>query len=191
MTNYGASYIATEKLRQMPFRALGKNVLVHERVVLVNIENISIGDNTRIDEATLVANGPITIGAHVHIGAYCYLAGGGGIELMDFSGLSQSVKVYSSSDDYSGKHMTNPTVPKEFLGVNVAPVTVGRHVIVGSGSVIMPGVALGEGSAVGALSFVRESTPAWSIYFGSPARRIGDRSRELLDLEKRLSAESI
>lgn len=187
MTNYGAGYIAADTLRGMPFRSLGKNVLVHERAVLVNIENIAIGDNTRIDGgATIVATAPVTIGSYVHIGAECYLAGGGGIEMEDFSGLSQGVKVYSVSDDYSGARMTNPTVPKEYLGVQAAKVTVGRHVIIGAGSVILPGVVLGEGSAVGALSLVRTATAPWGIYFGTPARRISDRKKDLLQFERQL-----
>jgi acetyltransferase-like isoleucine patch superfamily enzyme len=60
---------------------------------------------------------------------------------------------------------------------------------VGSGTVIMPGVELGEGAAVGALSFVRRSVPAFKIVAGNPLRVLGDRGRELLDLERQYLAE--
>jgi galactoside O-acetyltransferase len=62
-------------------------------------------------------------------------------------------------------------------------VTLERHVIVGANAVILPGVTIGEGSAVGALSLVNTSLPPWGIYAGTPARKINDRSRRLLDLE--------
>lgn len=34
----------------------------------------------------------------------------------DFSGLSARVLVYAESNDYPGKHMTNPAVPDEYSG---------------------------------------------------------------------------
>jgi len=132
------------------------------------------------------SSGYIKIGSHVHIGGMAFLAGGGGIELADFSGLSQGVRIYSTSDDYSGAALTNPTVPKDYLNVKVAPVTLGRHVIVGSGSVILPGCVIGEGTSIGALSLVTKSLNPWGVYFGTPARRLRARSRKLLKLEEAL-----
>jgi galactoside O-acetyltransferase len=133
-----------------------------------------------------LATGPVTIGSHVHIGAQCYLAGGAGIVLEDFAGLSQGIKIYSTSDDYSGRHLTNPTVPPAYLGVVRGSVRVARHAIIGAGTVILPGITVAEGCAVGALSLVRRSTEPWGIYAGAPARRVAERSRDLLLLETAL-----
>jgi acetyltransferase-like isoleucine patch superfamily enzyme len=190
MTNYGSSYIDPKTLSGMPFRFLGKNVLLHERVVLVNIENISIGDNTRIDaDVTITASEPVSFGANNHIGAQCYFAGAGGIELLDFVGISQGVRFYSGNEDYSGKYMTGPTVPAKYRGLNVGKILLGKHVVVGAGSVVLPGVEIGEASCVGALSLVKRSLEAWSIYAGVPARCVGERKRDLLDLERAYLAE--
>jgi galactoside O-acetyltransferase len=63
-------------------------------------------------------------------------------------------------------------------------VFLGRHVIVGSGSVILPGVTLEDGVAVGALSLVTKDCEAFGVYAGNPARRIKERKRDLLELEK-------
>ena len=84
--------------------------------------------------------------------------------------------------------MTNPTVPSEFTGVTHADVFLGKHVIVGSGSVILPGVTLEEGVAIGALSLVHKNCQAFGVYAGNPARRIKDRKRDLLELEQQLMA---
>ena len=84
--------------------------------------------------------------------------------------------------------MTNPTVPQAYTGVTHADVFLGRHVIVGSGSVILPGVTLGEGVAVGALSLVHKNCEAFGIYSGNPVRRISDRKRDLLELEREFMA---
>jgi len=82
--------------------------------------------------------------------------------------------------------MTNPTVPEEYTNVLVADVFLGKHVIVGAGSVILPGAKLQEGVAVGALSLVIGDCEAFNIYAGTPARRIKERKRDLLELEARL-----
>ena len=68
--------------------------------------------------------------------------------------------------------LTNPMVPKELSEVIIKPVLIGRHVIIGSGSVILPGVNIGEGSAVGALSLVTKSLDEWGMYFGAPAKKL-------------------
>jgi acetyltransferase-like isoleucine patch superfamily enzyme len=189
MTNYGKQFIAQSELRSLPFRSIGDNVLIHERVNMINIENISMGSNVRIDgDVTIVATGRVDIGSFVHIGAQCYLAGGAGIKMMDFSGLSQGVKLYSTSDDYSGAHLTNPTVPIEYLGVIRGRVELERHVIIGAGSIVLPNVTVGEGSAIGALSLVNKSVEAWGIFSGIPVRRISSRNQDLLRIEKQLIA---
>jgi acetyltransferase-like isoleucine patch superfamily enzyme len=109
--------------------------------------------------------------------------------LKDFSGLSQGVRIYSGTDDYTGKSLTNPTVPHKYLKVKIAPVILGKHVIVGSGSVILPGLTIGDGSSVGALSLVTKSLDEWGVYFGSPAKKLKARSKDMLKLENELMLE--
>jgi galactoside O-acetyltransferase len=44
--------------------------------------------------------------------------------------------------------------------------------VIGTNAVIFPGVIIGEGAIIGALSFVPEDVPDWSIYAGIPAKRV-------------------
>jgi len=53
---------------------------------------------------------------------------------------------------------------------------------------VLPGCDIGEGTTVGALSLVKASLAEWGIYAGVPARRLRDRSRDLLALERELLA---
>jgi galactoside O-acetyltransferase len=87
--------------------------------------------------------------------------------------------------------MTGPTLPAEFTRVRHADVFIGKHVIVGSGSVILPGVRLEDGVAVGALSLISRNCEAFGIYAGNPARRIKERKRDLLELEQHLIANKL
>src|SRR5712692_5867974 len=61
--------------------------------------------------------------------------------------------------------------------------------VVGAGSIVLPGCNIAEGTTVGALSLVKSSLAPWGIYAGVPVRRLRDRSRALLELERRLSEE--
>lgn len=168
---------------------VGAGVMVAKNCTIIGAghgwSNIEIGDNVRIDGFTTIAaaDGFLKIGSHIHVGGYAFLQCSGGVTLSDFCNLSQRVSIYSKSDDYTGAFLTNPTVAKEFLGLKVAPVVLGRHVIIGSGSVVLPGCSIGEGSALGALSLVTRKLAPWGIYAGAPARLIRPRSRDLLEKE--------
>jgi dTDP-4-amino-4,6-dideoxy-D-glucose acyltransferase len=174
-------------LESMGFAAIGDNIHISDRATFYGINKISIGNNVRIDDFCVLSagEGGISIGNYVHIAVFSSLMGYGNICLSDFCGLSSRVSIYSSNDDYSGRAMTNPMLPSEYTSVVHANVFLGKHVIVGSGCVILPGVTLEEGVAVGALSLINKNCDAFGIYTGNPARRIKDRKRDLLDLEKK------
>ncbi|WP_296205428.1 acyltransferase [Psychrobacter sp. UBA3962] len=182
------AYLTEEQIQEMGFKSIGSNVLLSDKASYYNCKNISIGSNVRVDDFCVLSagEGGIDIGSYVHIAIGVSLIGSGKIILKDFCGLSSRVSVYSSNDDYSGKFLTNPTVPTEFTNVSHGPVTIGKHVIIGSGSVILPNVILEEGVAVGALSLVNKSCKAFGIYLGVPAKRIKERKRQLLNMEKEL-----
>lgn len=177
------AFMQREQLEKMGFKSLGREVLVSDKASIYNADRVEIGDHSRIDDFCVIS-GRVTIGRNVHVAVFCNVAGGEmGVTLEDFSGLAYGCHVLSQSDDYSGATLTNPTVPDEYKHETKAPVIIGRHSIVGTGSVILPGVVLAEGTSVGALSMVTKSTEAWSMYFGAPAKRIRARKQDLLKLE--------
>jgi acetyltransferase-like isoleucine patch superfamily enzyme len=178
------AYLTQAQLEAVGFKALGKHVQISDRAAIYNPEQIQIGDHSRIDDFC-VLSGNITIGRNVFMGVFCNIAGGSeGITFEDFSTLAYACHVFSQSDDYSGRTMTNSTVPAQYKQEIKRAVHIGRHCIVGTNSLIFPGVTLAEGTSVGALSLVNRSTEAWSIYVGAPARRIKARQRDLLALEQ-------
>lgn len=178
--------LSREVIEEMGFCRVGVNPRLSDRASYYNCANIVIGDNVRIDDFCVLSagDGGIEIGNYIHIAVYTSLIGAGKITLHDFSNISSRVAIYSSNDDYSGATMTNPMVPGAFTNVTHADVTISRHVIIGSGSIVLPGVILEEGVAVGALSLVSKDCKEFGIYFGVPARRIKERKRDLLVLEQ-------
>lgn len=190
---FGETHYTEGELAKEGFRSLGRDVRIARNCTIIGAENISIGNHVRIDGyCTLAASGHgfIDLGSYIHIGGYCALLAGEGIAMEDFSGLSWGVQLYTRSDDFSGKHMTNPTVPSKYTGVKSGKITIKRHAIIGANSIVLPGITVGEGVAVGALSMVTKSLKEWGIYSGVPAKYIKERSRELLNLEKSLLQET-
>ena len=175
-------------LQKVGFKSVGKNVKVSDKASIHNPSNISIGDNTRIDDFCILSSGKggIKIGSHVHISCYVSLIGSGKIMIENFVALSTRVAIFSSDDDYSGKYMVNPTLPKKLTNFTNKPVCIKKHVIVGTGAVILPGVTVASGAAVGALSLVKENLEPFWLYAGVPAKKIRKREKKLLTLEKKL-----
>lgn len=178
------TYYGREELEAMGFRQLGREVRISRTARLYSPASIAIGDYSMVDDFCVLM-GNIDIGRNVHIAHGCrVMAGRDGIRMQDFSGLAFGVTVFAQSDDYSGATLTNPTVPKALRNIRRGAVDIGRHVIVGAHAMVFPGVTLGEGGAIGAASVVKRSTEPWTIYAGSPARRVKERLRDLLALEQ-------
>lgn len=183
------AWLTEEQMRKMGFACLGNNVRLSDKASYYSCKDIRFGDNVRVDDFCILSAGigGINIGNYVHIAAFSSLIGAGNISLADFCNISSRVAIYSSNDDYSGAVMTNPTVPPEFTNVQHADVAIGRHVIIGAGSIVLPGVTLEEGVAVGALSMVKNDCKSYGYYAGIPAKRIGERMRDLVELGKKLT----
>jgi acetyltransferase-like isoleucine patch superfamily enzyme len=184
-------YYTEHDLADFGFKSLGRNIMISSDARVYGAHNISIGNNVRIDDFTILAavNGSIDIGNYVFIARNSHLGGALGIELHDFSSMAANTVIYSASDDYSGEAMTAQAVPQKYTRFRGGKVVFGRHVIVGSSSTIVGPAVLGEGCSVGAMSLITKDLEPWGVYIGTPARRIKERKKDLLDMEKRLMAE--
>jgi galactoside O-acetyltransferase len=167
---------------------VGLNPRIHKSVLFFNPEKIILGHHVRIDCFSMLSAGDegITIGRNVHIAVSSYIFGAGGrVVLSDFSGLSARVTLFTATDDYSEGYLTNPTVPERYKKVKRGSIILEPHVDIGAASVILPGVTLGRGSSVGAMSLVHQNVGEYEVVFGIPSRVIGRRdSNKLQQLEK-------
>jgi len=96
----------------------------------------------------------LKIGKYVDIGAFTYMNALYGIALEDFVQIGSHCSIYSVStiDGKTGK------------------VAIKKNARIGSHSVVMPRVTIGENSIIGAFSFVNKDIPANVIAFGVPAK---------------------
>jgi len=181
-----------DELLDLGLRSVGHNVQIHRSVLFFEPSRIEIGSNVRIDAFCLFTAGGegfVKIGDYNHISAGVYLFGGGGIELEDFVNLSARTTIHSTSDRADLKPvLVGPTVPSELRNVESGCVTFRRHSATCSGCIILPGVEIGVGAIVGAMTLVKSDVAPFAIVAGSPLRQIGERDSEFLKLERRLEA---
>lgn len=166
----------------------GANVIIGKTVRIRYPHLVSIGDNCIIDDFTYISTA-LELQGHNHISSGCKIIGGSGSTLVmkPFSTFSPNVVIAAGTDDYVGGIAT-PLVDSKYKGdVKYGTVVIGRHSIVGSGSVILPNVTMNDGSAVGALSLVKSDLEEWSLYGGVPAKKLKARNKtKILDFESEL-----
>jgi acetyltransferase-like isoleucine patch superfamily enzyme len=173
------SFFSKEEIIQIGFARCGNKVLISRKASFYSPEKIEIGNNVRIDDFCILS-GHIVLGNYIHIAAYSGLFADEIIVIQNYANISSRVSIYAVSDDFLGHGMTNPTVPAKYRNVHTAPVVLEEHAIIGAGSVILPGVTIGAGAAIGALSFVTTDCEPWTIYAGIPARPKKGRQRDLI-----------
>lgn len=166
-------YLRLDQLKGIPFKHLGKNVRISDKCSIYNPENISIGDDTRIDDFTVLSagEGGIEIGKRVHIGCYSSLIGAGIIQVFRDTEISGRVSIYSSTNDFREKSFYGDDGKR--MNIFKGYVVIGAAVVIGCGSVVLPLVAIEQGARVGALSLVKDDIGLREIWAGVPAKKIG------------------
>lgn len=112
---------------------------------------ISIGDHSGISFAIISSRRKINIGKHVNIG--------GNVRIFDHN--------YHSLD-----FMERRDGALDRQGCRVAPIRIGNDVFIGTNSIILKGVSIGDRSIIGAGSVVSCNIPADEIWAGNPARKV-------------------
>ncbi len=96
----------------------------------------------------------LSLGYKTDIGAFSYINAEHGVQIEDDVQIGSHCSIYSVStiDNKKGR------------------VTLKKNCKIGTHSVVMPGVTVGENSIIGAFSFVNKDIPANVIAYGIPAR---------------------
>ncbi len=156
---YFSDYRDGEKRREILSELLGgigENVAIDTPFYCDYGSNIFIGNDVIINiNCTFVDNRPIYIGNQVLI--------------------ASNVQVYTA---------THPVLPQEryvsgwkdkktdYYRTYASPVEIKDNVWIGGGSIILPGVTIGENSVIGAGSVVNRSIPANCVVVGNPCKVI-------------------
>lgn len=153
------------------------NVKTFEFTKIIGIENIEFGKYIIIDDfAFIYARKRVKIGDYVHIGGFSSITGSEECIIENFATLSWGVRIFTSTDDFKFHGFGNSTISSTFRNIKEAPVLIKKFAIIGSNSVVLPGVEIGEGVSVGACSVVTKNLEPWGIYIGN--KKIGERDKD-------------
>jgi len=177
-------FLTAEELKKIGFADLGSNVFISNKVSIYNPGKIRIGSNVRIDDFCILSagEGGIDIGNYVHISCYACLIGKANIKLHDYVAVSIKASIFSNTNDFSGdflptyKEIEIPSMAENLVKTISEPVVLETHTGLGAHSIVMPGVTVKIGTAIGAMSVVYEDLNSWGIYVGNPARFVKKRS---------------
>ncbi len=175
------SFYTEKELEKLGLKSYGANVKISRYACFYGADNISIGDNVRIDDFCILS-GNVTLGSNIHISAHVSLYGAGGIVMEDFTGVSPYSAIFSAMDDFSGEYLIGPIHKENKINVHHGQVVLKRYSQVGTHCVIFPGVTIGEGSVLGAMTLANKDIPEWGIYIGKPATFLKKRSNHLLSI---------
>ena len=114
-------------------------------------------------------------GAHiegkVYIGADVYFDAGNAehIYIGEGAGITARCLILCHKRDMSNYRNGDDFMKLPFL---IEDVKIGRHAHIGMGTIVMPGVTIGEGAIIGAGSLVTKDIPPYTLAVGRPARVI-------------------
>lgn len=185
----------------VPYRArfgkLGRRVVLHPPLCLVNARRIEVGDDSWLEsQVTLSASrlgsvvlgrktqirrystleadeGQIVMGDRCSVNSFCILNGYGGLEIGNDVRIASHAVILSSSHRHDA-----PDLPINSQGILAEKTVIGDGVWIGAHAVIRGGVRIGSHSIVGAGAIVTRDVPPYAIVAGVPARVIKMRNQE-------------
>lgn len=129
-------------------KSCGDNVYIGSGVYLLNLPNISFGNN-------------------VSIHPMCYIDGAGGVSIFNNISIAHSTSILSTNHTWS-----MPDVPIKYNPEHSEPVVIESDVWVGCGCRILAGVTIGMRSVIAAGAVLNKSVRGGAVYAGVPAREI-------------------
>jgi len=145
----------------------GSKICRNTRMDLLPFNSFTIGDHSTIEDFCTVNNGvgQVLIGNNTRIGLGSVLIGP--VSIGDDVRLAQNVVISGLNHNY-----TDINTPISAQCVKTENIYIGDETWIGANSSILPGVFIGKHCIVGAGSVVTKSVPSYSVVAGNPARVI-------------------
>jgi acetyltransferase-like isoleucine patch superfamily enzyme len=152
-----SEFLQKKELIKLGFYPVGNNVRISRKISVYGAKG-KIDDRVRIDD-DVVIKGKISFGQNVHIARGCTISGGKeGVYFDDFSAVSNFVQFFTKSDDYFYPAIPAATLKKNLIKkyskVHSRKILIGKAVLIGAMSTILPGANIMDFASVGAYSVV-------------------------------------
>ncbi len=160
--------------------SIGRGVSLGDRVLIdaLSRNGVTIGDSVTIDGgAVLRASGSvrrlgqgITLDERAAVGYANFIHGGGGVHIGRDCLLGPYVQIFSENHVFA-----DASTPVIEQGEVAGAVVIGPDCWIGSGSIVLAGVTIGQGAVVAAGSVVTRDIAPGVVVAGVPAREISVR----------------
>jgi len=169
---FGQKWRAFRQKRRLSH--LGSRVWIDRNVELMRYPiNIRIEDEVVLKEGARICacndRAKISIGARTTIGYHNFIFASAGIEIGSDCLIAPFVYLVDSDHGIQKDQLINQQ-PNQ-----TAPIKIGNGAWIASNVTILKGVEIGEGAVIAANSVVNQNVPAFEIWGGSPAKKIGER----------------
>lgn len=153
-------------------RSFGHAVVIAPGAMFRHLERIEIGDGVFFGEQSLLQgryDGTCVIGNRVWIGPQAFLDARN-LQIDEAVGIGPGARILGA------EHAEEP-IAREIIANDqlVEPVRIGRGALIGTGSVVLPGVSIGALAIVGAGAVVTGDVADSAVVAGVPARMIRSR----------------
>jgi acetyltransferase-like isoleucine patch superfamily enzyme len=181
-----SEFLQKKELMKLGFFSVGKDVKISRKISVYKAKG-KIGDRVRIDDDVTI-KGKISFGQNVHIARGCTISGGKeGVYFDDFSAVSNFVQFFTKSDDYFYPAIPAATLNKNLIRkysrVHSKKIVIGKAVLIGAMSTILPGANIMDFASVGAYSVVYKKIEKGTYYCNH--NKIIKKKRNLIEMQKK------
>lgn len=167
----------------------GKDVVLYPLCKMIRACNAEVDDFARIlDHSFIDAGKSLKIGKHAMITWHTLIEGGGVTKIGDRVFIGPGTKLLTSTYEFDGYYAAE-FIPEECRAFRYGNITIDDDAYIGANSVVMPGVHIGEGALAGANCLIDKDLEPWSVYVGTPCRKVRDRVKPSPEMTKKLFEE--
>lgn len=116
----------------------------------------------------------LKIGMGTIVGDHCILDARSGLNIGSNVNISSNVSIWSLQHDYRDPYFACPTPDKRKLEINIED-----RAWLGCNVIVLPGVTIGEGAVCCGGCVVTKDVEPYSVVAGIPAKKIGERPKNL------------
>lgn len=172
------------------FKRVGEDVYVSQNTEIKRPHLVKLGNHIAID-SYFYCTTALSLGDYIHIAPFVSCIGGedGLFTMGNFTTIAAGSRIICRGDAHMGAGLVSPVIPIEYRDDVVgSEIFMDDFSSIGTNVVLMPNVWLAEGVVVGANSLVTKPIEEpWSVWIGSPARKVKNRPKErMLDFARRM-----
>lgn len=168
-----AYWLLRTKLIERRARLFRFPIVIRGRKYIDFGERLTTGTGCRFDVFGSNTNNTVVhFGKNVQLNDYVHIVAMNSVTIGDNVLMASHVFISDNSHgSYKGdENDSSPEIPPVERHYLTAPVKIEKNCWIGEGTIIMPGVTIGEGCVIGAHSIVNKSIPPYAIAAGSPAK---------------------